>query len=140
MVKTIISVIGIFYLCVSVNNGFGLNSDPNDIDPRSLKNWFMRDFKISTERVTMNDLLKSPGTDWLLYHGDFGANHYSPLSEINRSNVGRLVPKWTYKITDGANLRSAPIVYRGGMYVTAANEIHAVDTKTGQWLLAMASL
>lgn len=121
-------------LLICTKNGIGLGSDYLGLEPKSRKNWFAKDFKISPVKVTTQDLLNSPGKNWLLYHGDYGANHYSPLSEINRQTVGNLVPKWTYPITSGTNLRSSPIVNEGIMYVTAANEVHALDAKTGQWL------
>lgn len=109
------------------------NLDSNNLEPKSRKNWFAKNIKIISKQVTTQDLLNSPGADWLIYHGDYRANHYSPLSEINRQTVKDLVPKWIYKINDGAHLRSSPIIYQGIMYVTAANEVHALDAKTGQW-------
>lgn len=110
------------------------NTDIPPVDTKSLKNWFMKDFKIDTAKVTMADLIRIPAENWLQYHGDFGANHYSSLAEINDSNIKNLVMKWTYRISDGGNLRSSPIVHNGVMYVTVANEIHAIDASTGQWL------
>jgi len=104
------------------------------LDTKSLKNWFAQDLKFNIEPVTMRDLLNSPGSDWLVYHGDYKASHYSPLTKIDRDNIKTLVPKWTYKINDGANLRSSPIISHGVMFVTAANEVHALDVSTGQWL------
>ena len=134
MTKKLTLAVTVIFLCLSASAGLGQNPGPEELDQRSLKNWFTKDFKISAEKVTMEQLSKGPGGDWLLYHGDFGANHYSPLSEINRNNIKRLVPMWTYKISDGGNLRSSPIVHQGVMYVTSANEVHAIDAATGQWL------
>ena len=34
--------------------------------------------------------------DWPVYGGQKADDHYSPLTQINRSNVGRLRVAWTY--------------------------------------------
>ena len=36
------------------------------------------------------------GTDWPVSGHDQGANRYSPLTQINKSNVTRLAQAWTY--------------------------------------------
>ena len=131
--KTLVPLVAVFlFLC----GGYAVsqNLNPDNLEAKSRKNWFAKSIKISSKLVTTQDLINSPGADWLIYHGDYRANHYSPLSEINSQNVKNLVPKWIYKINDGAHLRSSPIVHDGTMYVTAANEVHAIDAKTGQWL------
>ncbi len=111
-----------------------ISSDSLGLEEKSRKNWFTKDIVINQKKVTWQDLLNSPGADWLVYYGDLKANHFSPLSQINKNNVARLVMKWTYKITESTNLRSSPVIYDGIMYVTAANEVHALDVRTGQWL------
>ncbi|HEY4474324.1 MAG TPA: PQQ-binding-like beta-propeller repeat protein [Candidatus Paceibacterota bacterium] len=126
----------LFSLLICTKSGIILGSDSLGLELKSRKNWFTKDFKISPSKVTTEDLLSGPGRNWLLYHGDYKANHHSPLSEINRGTVGSLVTKWVYPIASGASLRSSPIVYEGVMYVTAANEVHALDAKTGQWIWA----
>ncbi len=116
------------------DKGAALNNDPPDV--KSTKNWFTQNVKITSSEITTKDLLESPGNgDWLLYHGDYEARHHSVLKQINEQNIKKLIPKWSYKITPAdTNLRSSPIVYKGIMYVTAANEVHALDAKTGNWL------
>ncbi len=111
-------------------------SQDNDIQIKSYKNWFARDVTITPGRVTTQDLLNSPKNgEWLLYHGDYGANRFSPLNQINLSNINKLVPKWSYQIGKGGfNLRSSPIVYKDIMYVTGSDEVHAIDAITGTWL------
>jgi len=128
----IVSIVALFF--IFSGDLVGQNSDSINLKAKSRKNWFAKDIKVSSEQVTMQDLLKGPENDWLVYHGDYGANHYSPLTEITSKNVGTLVPKWVYKINDGAYLRSSPVVQNGIMYVTSANEVHALDARTGQWL------
>ena len=133
-IRTLIAVSVVASFFIFSGDLVGQNSDSGDLKVKSRKNWFAKEIKISSEQVTTLDLLRGAGDDWLVYHGDYRANHYSPLNEINSRNVSNLVPKWIYKINDGAYLRSSPVVHNGIMYVTAANEVHALDARTGQWL------
>src|SRR6266576_3101445 len=40
--------------------------------------------------------------DWPTYHGDFSGNRYSKLTQIDKSNVSRLSPRWIFPMP-GAN-------------------------------------
>ena len=40
--------------------------------------------------VTQADLAKPAGDEWLSYHGSYRGDHYSTLSDVNVSNVGKL--------------------------------------------------
>lgn len=115
---------------------YEVHSQNTGVKTKSYANWFAKDISASSGQVTPQDLLDSPQKgDWLLYHGDYGANRFSSLAQINLTTVNKLVPKWTYQIgKGGTNLRSSPIVYRGVMYVTGPNEVHALDAVTGTWL------
>ena len=37
----------------------------------------------------------------MVYGMGYNANRYSPLTQINKSNVKRLVPKWSLSMNDG---------------------------------------
>jgi len=79
--------------------------------------------------------------EWRYYGGDAGGMKYSPLKQINTSNVGRLKVAWTFntgEISDGKTLpvRSAfettPIVVDGVLYLTTPfNRLIALDPETG---------
>jgi len=45
---------------------------------------------------------KDHSAEWPMYTHDLAGTRYSPLTQINAGNVGKLVPAWTYK------LRAAP--------------------------------
>src|SRR5262245_28583502 len=83
-------------------------------------------------QVKYEDIVKGPSDNWLTYAGNYSGQRHSPLRQITVDNVGSLVPKWTYHIPKANGLRTNPIVYDGVMYVTATNEIHAIDAKTGR--------
>ena len=134
-VRILASLVILLVLLPSFREAYTQNQD-SGIRAKSYKNWFAGDMTIIPGRVTTRDLLDSPKNgEWLLYHGDYRANRFSPLGQINLGNVNKLVPKWIYQIGKGGfNLRSSPIVYKGIMYVTGSDEVHALDAATGTWL------
>ena len=73
-----------------------------------------------------------PGT-WPTYHGQLSGNRFSPLDQINRSNVDRLAPKWRFTIHGSPRaLQVTPVVAGGVMYVTSVNEAFALDAGSGR--------
>ncbi len=60
---------------------------------------------------------------------------YSPLTNINRHNVKRLVPAWAFSF-GGEKQRgqeAQPIIYDGMMYITGSySRLYAIDLKTGE--------
>jgi alcohol dehydrogenase (cytochrome c) len=75
----------------------------------------------------------APKRDWLFYDGSYTGNRYSTLDQINRTNVQRLAPVWTLPMPD-SRPQNTPVVVDGIMYVTAWNELHALDATTGRTL------
>ena len=51
--------------------------------------------------------------DWSNYHGQFNGNRYSTLTQVNKSNVSRLAPKWIYSVPNAGRLQTTPIVHEG---------------------------
>ena len=71
-----------------------------------------------------------PAGDWRTIHRDAAATRFSPLDDINKSNVGSLGQAWTYALK-GFN-SAVPLVIDGTMYVTAGRRVIALDADTGQ--------
>jgi alcohol dehydrogenase (cytochrome c) len=71
-------------------------------------------------------------TDWPHYDGGYAGNRYSPLRQIDRSNVARLAPRWVFPMDDTTPLQTTPIVVDGIMYVTTANQCFALDAGSGR--------
>lgn len=88
--------------------------------------------QVTDKPVTFDDIRKSPNTNWLTYAGDYKGTRHSPLTRINRNNVGDLAPKWTFHMETGRKLETVPIVYDGVMYVTNSNELTALDARSGR--------
>jgi len=80
--------------------------------------------------------------DWTYYGGDPGGSRYSPLTQINKSNVAGLKAAWEYHtgdVSDGSDNRrksefeTTPIVADGTMYLsTPFNRVVALDPETGR--------
>src|SRR3974390_1388833 len=54
---------------------------------------------------------------WLTTGRDQAGSYYSPLADINRSNVGHLGFAWDYKLGTHRGVESTPLVVDGAMYV-----------------------
>ena len=83
-------------------------------------------------QVTYEDLVNPDPEDWLTYGRTFDSQRHTPLSEITPENVKDLQVAWIYPITSTTRLQAVPIVVDGVMYVSAPNEVHAIDARTGR--------
>jgi len=71
--------------------------------------------------------------NWILPGRDYGDRRFSPLKDISRETVKRLVPKWIYQTGTAATFQTTPLVADGVMYVTAPfSHVMAVDARTGR--------
>ena len=68
----------------------------------------------------------------LTYGMSYSQQRFSPLTQINRDTVKRLVPAWSYSLNNNTGEESQPLVYNGVMYVTSHNKTVAVDALTGK--------
>jgi len=57
---------------------------------------------------------------------------YSPLRQITRANVKRLVPVWTTSVWNETGELAAPAVYNGVMYIINGRWTFALDARTGR--------
>ena len=86
----------------------------------------------------------TPGgiADWPYYGGDAAGTRYSPLTQINKSNVAELKVAWEYHtgdLSDGSDNRrksefeTTPIVVDGTMYLsTPFDRVMALAPETGR--------
>ena len=82
--------------------------------------------------VTTERLLKPEPQNWLMYRGTYNGQGYSPLDNINTSNVKRLVPVWSYSTGQVEGHQAPPIVNNGVMFIsTPQNQVLALNAKTG---------
>ena len=83
---------------------------------------------------------QAPRGEWPAYGHDALGSRFSPLAQIDRSNVSRLAVAWTYRTGDaGESTRQAvkfeatPLVVDGTMYLsTPFGRVIALDPATGR--------
>ena len=84
--------------------------------------------------ATAADLTSPPDGDWLHWRRTADAHGYTPLSEINTSNVGELQLAWVWGMEPGVS-QSTPIVRDGILYLpNHGNVIQALDATEGTLL------
>ncbi len=83
---------------------------------------------------TLDDLKKDgKNTDNILTYGmGYHQQRHSPLKQINKQTVKRLVPVWNLSLDNNWGEQAQPIVYNGVMYVTNARHTVAIDVGTGK--------
>ena len=69
---------------------------------------------------------------WPTYNGEPGGNRYTTLSQIDKTTVTRLAPRWMFAFPDAGGLQVTPVVVDGIMYITAPNECIALDAGSGR--------
>jgi alcohol dehydrogenase (cytochrome c) len=73
-----------------------------------------------------------PKSDWLSYHGGFHGNRHSALDQIHTGNVAGLAARWFFPISDARFVEGTPAVADGIIYVTAVNQVYALDAASGR--------
>lgn len=96
-----------------------------------------------TESVAAVDLAPLPAasceeiSDWPSFHGEPDGRRHSALAQINRINVSRLQPGWSFAFPkrDETALEATPIVAGGRLFVsTPGGDTWALHASTGQLL------
>ena len=87
-------------------------------------------------RVDDEALRRAPqaGDEWLTYGLTQSETRYSPLADINATNVGRLAVAWSYDVGSGGGGQEAtPLVWNGTIFgITNWSIVFAVDARTGK--------
>src|SRR6516165_234898 len=82
--------------------------------------------------VTAQRLANPEPGNWMLYRRTYDGQGYSPLDQINASNVKNLEPVWTFSTGVNEGHEAPPIVNNGVMFVaTPQAQVIAIDAKTG---------
>src|SRR5713226_796194 len=73
--------------------------------------------------------------DWPAYGGGPANIHYSPLAQINRTNVKRLQVAWSFDTSEQGGLQTSPIIVGGVLYgITPTQNVFALNAATGKLL------
>ncbi len=73
--------------------------------------------------------------EWITYGRDYSETHFSPLDQINLSNIDRLKPTWSFATDAPAgSVEATPLVHNGVMYgILPWDVMFAVDARTGKF-------
>jgi PQQ-dependent dehydrogenase (methanol/ethanol family) len=91
------------------------------------------------------DYSEYPNTEWPTFGGDYANTRFSQLAQINRGNIFRLIPAWSFSTRldyDPVHaFMTVPVVIDGVMYLTdpgnwlvRTQNVFAVDAETGTQL------
>lgn len=84
----------------------------------------------AADHVIRDDM--SAGVSWPSYGRDYSNQRYSPLAQIDTTNVGRLALRWDFRNGIESAYETSPIVVDRTMYIsTPRNHVVALDAATG---------
>ena len=82
--------------------------------------------------------LLKPGPDvWPTYNGDYSGRRFSTLDKINTTNIDALTLAWVFRLNAGpgaGNIKGTPLQINGVIYLTAPDNVWALDARTGREL------
>ena len=87
-------------------------------------------------------LLQPPTDTWPTYNGDYSGQRYSPLTQINSSNINSLAIQWMFRTNVGpmrggmapAPIKGTPLLVNGILYLTLPDHVWALNARTGEEL------
>ena len=95
--------------------------------------WFLL-FVVFTSSATSAVSAQTKLNEWLTYGLDLAETRFSPLKQIDATNVNRLGLAWSYDVGAGGGIQEAtPLVSNGVIYsITNWSITFAVDARTGK--------
>jgi quinohemoprotein ethanol dehydrogenase len=88
----------------------------------------------NVDDMTLRSAAQGKGEDWLSYGFTPQETRYSPLNQINTTNVSRLGLAWSFEVGPGGGGQEAtPLVHNGVIFSTTQwSVVFAVDARTGK--------
>jgi glucose dehydrogenase len=86
-----------------------------------------------------------PTDTWPTFNGDYTGQRYSPLTQIDQSNVRSLAMVWTHRVDlgtlssaqqawEGRRIKANPLLVKGVLYFSITDHIWAMDARSGREL------
>jgi alcohol dehydrogenase (cytochrome c) len=89
---------------------------------------------VSAQGLDPAMLLRPPSDSWPTYHGDYGGQRHSRLTQITPDNVHQLTLTWAFQTGQTQQIKATPILVNGVIYVTAPDNVWAIDARSGRQL------
>jgi alcohol dehydrogenase (cytochrome c) len=77
---------------------------------------------------------KRPTTSWPTANGDYTGDRHSPLTQITPANVADLGLAWAWEPGINVSLKSTPVLVDGVLYISAPDNLWAVDARSGRMI------
>src|SRR5438105_2090503 len=120
-------ILGLTLVLVAIGAALALHFSPSSAAPPVPKPGDVNDERIAADAVT--------GANWLVNGRTNDSKHFSPLKQINSSNVSNLGLAWYLDYDGLMGVVSEPIVVDGVIYVSAPlSKVYAVEAGTGKLL------
>jgi alcohol dehydrogenase (cytochrome c) len=111
-------------MCGAAIPAFSLGVDT--LAGKHLQHWVTDDMLLNADKDSAN---------WLMYGRDYESTRFSPLKQINKENIGDLVPKWQLSLGIIDAQDSQVTAVNGRLYVTSSsNRVFALNGTTGRIL------
>lgn len=105
-----------------------------DDDPFYLAALKARKDRLTAVSSVTDDMLEHPApADWIMWRRTYDGLGYSPLAQINRSNVAQLRAAWSWALPQGPN-EITPLIHDGVMFVYSGAAVQALDAASGDLL------
>jgi len=118
------------------NEGAGMMglSERRDLDPMYLAAIKARKEKLAAITPVTDEMLDHPApSEWVMWRRTYDGLGYSPLRQIDRSNVGRLRTGWSWVLPQSSN-EITPLVHDGVVFVYSGAAVQALDAASGDLL------
>jgi len=84
--------------------------------------------------VTDAVLARPPAEEWLTWRRTYDDHGFSPLTQVNKGNVGDLQVAWSFSLPNGPN-EETPLVHDGVLFLEGyGDKVQAIDAVTGNLL------
>jgi quinohemoprotein ethanol dehydrogenase len=120
-------ILGLTLVLLAIGAAVALHFSPSSAAPAVTKPGDVNEERIAADAVT--------GVNWLVNGRTNDSKHFSPLKQINSSNVSSLGLAWYLEYEGLMGVVSEPIVVDGVIYVSAPlSKVYAVEAATGKLL------
>jgi alcohol dehydrogenase (cytochrome c) len=91
----------------------------------------------AASQKTQSPTDKTPPGDWPAYNRTLSGDRFSPLAQIDKSNVAKLQSVCSYTLPEVSALQTGPIVVAGAIYFTTETRSYAIDAASceAKWVV-----
>jgi quinoprotein glucose dehydrogenase len=95
--------------------------------------WFLCILVVLLLPIHSQSAEPQPSQEWRVYGGNSENTHYSPLKQINKSNIKQLEVAWSFDTGETGGLQTSPIEVAGVLYgISPTQKVFALDAATGK--------